>query len=247
MPKKKKDDPQLACLKEILTELRKLNHPPIKVAPEVPNNTRLETQAKEIQNLQAFKKYVHSRLDSMGVPEDPDPETTEVTGCRIGVRLQWVEDSWKPSAPEPVKEVHSEVFEEKELPENAEVGHGWKPLNRGDVLQEYDQCRPYKEGQDEDEDWGFVDESFHGVPLYNHLKDAPGDWEYRRREMMEPSISPDFGMIWVLFKNGRIMSTDGTCWGENSGDVSAWCHRFPGETKSPHELIGLRKGIYVDK
>lgn len=38
----------------------------------------------------AFKAYVHKRLDSMGIPSDPDVERTERTGCRIGSRLNHV-------------------------------------------------------------------------------------------------------------------------------------------------------------
>lgn len=39
----------------------------------------------------AFKAYVHKRLDCMGVPADPDPARTEETGCRIGSRLNAIE------------------------------------------------------------------------------------------------------------------------------------------------------------
>jgi hypothetical protein len=41
--------------------------------------------------LQAFKDYVHKRLDEMGVPADPEPSKTAETGCRIGPRLDWVQ------------------------------------------------------------------------------------------------------------------------------------------------------------
>ena len=40
--------------------------------------------------LQAFKTYVHERLDAAGVPISPEPARTAATGCRIGERLTWV-------------------------------------------------------------------------------------------------------------------------------------------------------------
>lgn len=40
---------------------------------------------------EGFKKYVHERLDKMGVPHDPDPKRTAETGCRIGSRLNYIE------------------------------------------------------------------------------------------------------------------------------------------------------------
>lgn len=46
--------------------------------------------------LQAFKDYVHKTLDEMGVPPDPDPELTAVTGCRIGHRLTWIQHRLRP-------------------------------------------------------------------------------------------------------------------------------------------------------
>lgn len=53
------------------------------------SNKRLAAVAKERDNLQAFKAYVHKRLDDAGVPVDPDsPHKAE--GCRIGGRLDWV-------------------------------------------------------------------------------------------------------------------------------------------------------------
>lgn len=47
---------------------------------------------KRIEKLQAFKDYVHERLDKMGVPANPEPEQNEKTGCRIEGRLNYVED-----------------------------------------------------------------------------------------------------------------------------------------------------------
>lgn len=38
---------------------------------------------------EAFKKYVHERLERWGVPVDPEPEQTAKTGCRIEGRLSW--------------------------------------------------------------------------------------------------------------------------------------------------------------
>lgn len=45
-----------------------------------------EQMRAERDKLQAFKDYVHGRLDAAGVPTDPDsPHKAE--GCRIGGRL----------------------------------------------------------------------------------------------------------------------------------------------------------------
>ena len=41
-----------------------------------------------------FKKFVHTRLDQMGVPADPNPNRTAETGCRIGERLNWIQGRW---------------------------------------------------------------------------------------------------------------------------------------------------------
>jgi hypothetical protein len=43
-----------------------------------------------VVDLQAFKAYVHKRLDEAGVPADPEPERNRETGCRIEGRLNWV-------------------------------------------------------------------------------------------------------------------------------------------------------------
>jgi len=47
---------------------------------------------KEIVKLQAFKDYVHNKLTEMGVPENPNPEKVEKTGCRIECRLEWIQN-----------------------------------------------------------------------------------------------------------------------------------------------------------
>lgn len=44
---------------------------------------------KEINKLQAFKDYVHKRLDDAGIEKDPESEHKE-HGCRIGGRLDIV-------------------------------------------------------------------------------------------------------------------------------------------------------------
>jgi len=41
---------------------------------------------KQIEALQAFKDYVHGRLDAAGVPTHPEGEHS-AAGCRIGDRL----------------------------------------------------------------------------------------------------------------------------------------------------------------
>ena len=40
---------------------------------------------------QRFKAWVHNRMAQNGVPEDPDPEKREQTGCRVGTRFEWLE------------------------------------------------------------------------------------------------------------------------------------------------------------
>lgn len=42
------------------------------------------------EKAEAFKAYVHKRLDDAGVPHDPEPEQTAATGCRIEGRLDAV-------------------------------------------------------------------------------------------------------------------------------------------------------------
>jgi hypothetical protein len=39
----------------------------------------------------AFKKYVHERLDEMGAPSDIKDNDHSVAGCRVGARLDWVD------------------------------------------------------------------------------------------------------------------------------------------------------------
>lgn len=43
------------------------------------------------ESLQAFKQYVHDRLDKMGIPADPEPDNNAAHGCRIEGRLNVVE------------------------------------------------------------------------------------------------------------------------------------------------------------
>lgn len=40
--------------------------------------------------MEAFKNYVHTRLDEQGVPHDPAPFQTTKHGCRIEGRLEYV-------------------------------------------------------------------------------------------------------------------------------------------------------------
>lgn len=42
----------------------------------------------QVEKLQAFKEYVHGRLDRAGVPRDPE-SSHRSQGCRIGGRLDW--------------------------------------------------------------------------------------------------------------------------------------------------------------
>jgi hypothetical protein len=42
------------------------------------------------KGLQAFKDYVHKRLDDAGVPTHPENKTHQNEGCRVGDRLDIV-------------------------------------------------------------------------------------------------------------------------------------------------------------
>jgi hypothetical protein len=42
--------------------------------------------------LRKFKSFVHTYLDSIGVPADPFPEENAKHGCRISGRLQWLNE-----------------------------------------------------------------------------------------------------------------------------------------------------------
>lgn len=44
---------------------------------------------RNVKKLEAFKAYVHQRLDEAGVPTDPDSQH-RAEGCRIGGRLDIV-------------------------------------------------------------------------------------------------------------------------------------------------------------
>jgi phage shock protein A len=54
-------------------------------------NVRLREQ---IAALQAFKDYVHSRLDEAAVPTHPEGHHSKA-GCRIGDRLDLILKGWK--------------------------------------------------------------------------------------------------------------------------------------------------------
>lgn len=51
------------------------------------------------EKLRAFKKYVHDRLDAVGVPADPEPENNAKHGCRIEGRLNYVLRRYEWAAP----------------------------------------------------------------------------------------------------------------------------------------------------
>lgn len=57
----------------------------------IAKNTELEYQVKK---LQAFKDYVHDRLDKMGIEKDPE-SVHKAAGCRIGGRIDIVEQQVK--------------------------------------------------------------------------------------------------------------------------------------------------------
>lgn len=50
---------------------------------------------EELVKLENFKIYVHQRLDSMGVPHSVPESEHDKAGCRIGGRLDWVENEMK--------------------------------------------------------------------------------------------------------------------------------------------------------
>lgn len=60
------------------------------MAPQIPAFLRgarePDWRDAEIVRLQAFKDYVHARLDAAGIPTHPDGEHSKA-GCRIGDRL----------------------------------------------------------------------------------------------------------------------------------------------------------------
>jgi hypothetical protein len=45
----------------------------------------------EIEKLEAFKTYVHKRLDAASVPRNPEPEENAKHGCRVEGRLNHLE------------------------------------------------------------------------------------------------------------------------------------------------------------
>lgn len=51
----------------------------------------MEEILEELKKLRAFKSLVHSRLDSLGIPTDPEPENNAQHGCRIEGRLNELE------------------------------------------------------------------------------------------------------------------------------------------------------------
>lgn len=67
-------------------------------------NKRLIERMKERNTLKKFKRYVHERLDAMGIPADPEPENNKAHGCRIEGRLNVLE-SLKTELDEVRKEV----------------------------------------------------------------------------------------------------------------------------------------------
>ncbi len=55
---------------------------------------QLEAERAAREKLQAFKDWVHSYLDGVGVPHHP-PGTHGAAGCRIGDRMDWLMDGYK--------------------------------------------------------------------------------------------------------------------------------------------------------
>lgn len=56
------------------------------LAPDESASTLLE----RVRKAEAFKAYVHQRLDAAGVPADPEPVQNAEHGCRIEGRLNWL-------------------------------------------------------------------------------------------------------------------------------------------------------------
>lgn len=56
----------------------------------VTERTRADRAEAAAAKLQKFKDFVHSWLDTVGVPADPDPLHNAAHGCRIRGRLQWL-------------------------------------------------------------------------------------------------------------------------------------------------------------
>lgn len=56
---------------------------------------QLSALQQENDKLRKFKKYVHERLDKMGVPADPEPDNNAAHGCRIEGRLNCLESKDK--------------------------------------------------------------------------------------------------------------------------------------------------------
>lgn len=54
------------------------------------------TLEQQVEKLQAFKDYVHKRLDDYGIEKEPKGEHSE-HGCRIGDRLDIVLNEIKPN------------------------------------------------------------------------------------------------------------------------------------------------------
>ena len=52
----------------------------------------LRDAEEKVMKLQAFKDFVHSRLDGMGIPSHPDG-IHSAAGCRIGDRLDIIQSS----------------------------------------------------------------------------------------------------------------------------------------------------------
>lgn len=52
--------------------------------------SQVEVLSKRAADLAKFKSFVHTTLDKMGVPTDPDPAATHAHGCRISGRLKWM-------------------------------------------------------------------------------------------------------------------------------------------------------------
>lgn len=80
---------------------------------------------EENKKLQAFKDYVHKRLDDAGVPVDPDSIHKE-HGCRIGGRLDFVfqENARLREALEWAKSVFLRLADEGKYPEFLFVENG---------------------------------------------------------------------------------------------------------------------------
>ena len=90
-------DREQQCIEEDNKEMSgQLNTEETRLATHMRITERqLKASTLEIERLEAFKTYVHKRLDKMDVPHDPEPKSNAEHGCRIEGRLNYIENANK--------------------------------------------------------------------------------------------------------------------------------------------------------